>query len=53
MVTVIQNTIEKGKIDFDQETVNFFLILFIYFSWRLITLQYCSGFLPYIDMNQP
>ena len=25
----------------------------IYFNWRLITLQYCSGFLPYIDMNQP
>ena len=23
------------------------------FNWRLITLQYCSGFLPYIDMNQP
>ena len=33
---------------------SFFLFLkFIYFSWRLITLQYCSGFLPYIDMNQP
>ena len=28
----------------------FFLI---YFNWRLMTLQYCSGFLPYIDMNQP
>ena len=25
----------------------------IYFNWRLITLQYCGGFLPYIDMNQP
>ena len=25
----------------------------IYFSWRLITLQYSSGFWPYIDMNQP
>ena len=23
------------------------------FNWRLITLQYCSGFLPYIHMNQP
>ena len=22
-------------------------------NWRLITLQYCSGFLPYIDMNLP
>ena len=22
-------------------------------NWRLITLQYCSGFLPYIHMNQP
>ena len=26
---------------------------FIFISCRLITLQYCSGFLPYIDMNQP
>ena len=26
---------------------------FNFISWRLITLQYCSGFLPYIDMNQP
>ena len=25
---------------------------FIYFNWRLITLQYCSVFLPPIDMNQ-
>ena len=25
----------------------------IYFNWRLITLQYCGSFLPYIDMNQP
>ena len=32
--------------------VFFFLNLFIYFNWRLITLQYCGGFLPYIDMNQ-
>ena len=36
----------------------FFLILFfsfpfIFISWRLITFQYCNGFLPYIDMNQP
>ena len=29
---------------------NFFLI---YFNWRLITLQHCSGFWPYIDMNPP
>ena len=29
---------------------SFFFI--IHFNWRLITLQYCSGFLPYIDMNQ-
>ena len=34
-------------------------VLFIYFfsfifiSWRLNTLQYFSGFWPYIDMNQP
>ena len=26
---------------------------FIYFNWRLITLQYCGGFFPYIDMNHP
>ena len=26
---------------------------FIFICWRLITLQYCSGFLPYINMNQP
>ena len=26
---------------------------FFFFSWRLITLQYCSGFLSYIDKNQP
>ena len=26
---------------------------FIYFNWRLIILQYCDGFLPYIDINQP
>ena len=25
----------------------------IFISWRLITLQYCSDFSPYIDMNQP
>ena len=30
-----------------------FLNSFIYFNWRLITLQCCGGFLPYIDMNQP
>ena len=23
------------------------------FNWRVFTLQYCGGFLPYIDMNQP
>ena len=32
---------------------SFFLNLFIYFNLRLITLQYCSVFLPYIDMNEP
>ena len=32
---------------------SFFFKKIIYFNWRLITLQYCSGFLPYIDMNQP
>ena len=25
----------------------------IYFNWELITSQYCGGFLPYVDMNQP
>ena len=35
-------------------TFFFFFIFFqfIYFNWRLITLQYCSG-LPHIDMNLP
>ena len=35
---------------------NFFFKKLIYFNWRLITLQYCSGFcsfMSYIDMNQP
>ena len=31
----------------------FFVFSFIFISWRLITLQYCSGFLSYIDINQP
>ena len=31
----------------------FFSFPFIFISWRVITLQYCSGFLPYFDMNQP
>ena len=31
----------------------FFLFSFIFISWRLITLQYCSDFFPYIDMSQP
>ena len=30
-----------------------FFNLFIYFNWRHTTLQYCSVFLPYIDMNHP
>ena len=25
----------------------------IYFNWRLIILQFCGGFLPYINMNWP
>ena len=34
--------------------VYFFLFfLFVYFNWRVITLQYCGGFLPSINMNQP
>ena len=35
---------------------NLFFKKLIYFNWRLITLQYCSGFcsfMSYIDMNQP
>ena len=28
------------------------MYIFIYFNWRLITLQYCIV-LPYIDMNPP
>ena len=32
-------------------TFLFFPLFFI--SWRLISLQYCSGFMLYIDMNQP
>ena len=31
----------------------YYFFSFIFISWRLITLQYCSGFLSYIDMNQP
>ena len=31
----------------------FFKKSITYFNQRLITLQNCSGFLPYIDMNQP
>ena len=29
-----------------------FYFIFIYFNWRLITLQYCSGFVI-LDINQP
>ena len=28
-------------------------ILFFFFNWRLIALQYCGGFLPNVHMNQP
>ena len=34
-----------------REAGNSFFFL-IYSNWRLTTLQYCSVFLPYIDMNQ-
>ena len=27
-----------------EEGISLFLKLFIYFNWKLITLQYCSGF---------
>ena len=33
--------------------LSFFFFSFIFVSWRLTTPQYCSGFLSYIDMNQP
>ena len=34
-----------GKINEDVDNEDSFLkFLFIYFNWRLITLQYCSGF---------
>ena len=36
-----------------QSLIHFLKNWLIYFNWRLITLQYCSVFLPYIDMNQP
>ena len=31
----------------------FFPINFFHLSWRIIALQYCDGFLPYINMNWP
>ena len=31
----------------------FFSLTYFFFSWMLITLQYCSSFFSYIDMNQP
>ena len=33
----------------------FFFFKFIYFNWRIITLQYCDGFClhPHESMNQP
>ena len=34
-------------------TPKILILFFNLFNWRLITLQYYSGFLPYIDMNQP
>ena len=33
--------------------VSLFFFPFIFIIWKLITLQYCSGFLSYINMNQP
>ena len=30
-----------------------FLLKKYLFNWRIITLQCCDGFLPYIDLNQP
>ena len=58
-----QKSISLSELLFIQATLEIHDFLFFYFfiffsfifiSWRLITLQYCSGFfLPYIDMNQP
>ena len=28
-------------------------ILLTYFNWRIVTLQYCDGFLLYVSMNWP
>ena len=33
--------------------LSIFFKKFIYFNWRLITLQFCSGFLLYVDINEP
>ena len=38
---------------FRVKNVFLFFISFLFISWRRITLQYHTGFLPYIDMNQP
>ena len=32
-------------------SISHFFFLFIFISWRLITLQYCSGFCQYIHVN--
>ena len=42
--------LNKSRV-FNRIFIYFFSFIFI--SWRLITLQYCSSFLSYIDMNQP
>ena len=42
----------RGIVYFKIIFFNFFKFKFIYFNWRLITLQYCIG-LPYINMNLP
>ena len=44
----------KGSLGEDlrqRRPADFFFFSFIFISWRLITLQYCTGFLSYIDMN--
>ena len=40
--------------DNETEVCGFFFFFFnLIFKWRIIALQYCDGFLPYMNMNQP
>ena len=48
---LLETTSPKWSIIFIFYFILFFSFIFI--SWRLITLHYCSSFLSYIDMKQP